>query len=403
MSGPEPVEVAIVGGGPAGAALAIALASAGREVVVFERQTEPRWRAGGVYSSPRTWRSLRDLGLDPGAVAALVRPIPAMEVRTTRSAACRLEHEAPYACGVDRVRLEAALLARAREAGACVLEGRPVRALGLDPAGPAVLTVSERGAAPRHWRARTVVGADGPRSLVARAAGVDAGVRWYRRAGITVHLADHGAAVAGRPATATMTLGDGWYCGIAPVPGDRVNVGIVLPVDRLAAAAGSRAHPEDLVTSILASLPGPAGALHAAPPTDRVRVALPLAHRPRRVAGPGWLLVGDAAGFIDPLSGEGLQRAFASAARAADVLLGDHDRAATADLYHRWMRGRYRPKDAVSWVLQAFLARPGLAGYALDRMARRPSLARTFGAVLTDLAPATRALDPRFLARLLAP
>ena len=113
--------------------------------------------------------------------------------------------------------------------------------------------------------------------------------------------------------------------------------------------------------------------------------------------------MGDAAGFLDPLSGEGLQRAFASAARAAHVLLSDLDRHRTAERYDRWMRGRYRPKDAVSLLLQVFLARPALAAYALERMARRPALARTFNAVLTDQLPGSRALDPRFLARLLVP
>ena len=183
------VEVAIVGGGPAGAALAIALASAGRDVALFERQAAPRWRASGVYSSPRTRRSLHDLGLDPSTVDGLIRTIGAMEVRTTGGAGCRLEHQPPYACGVDRVRLERALLDRARTAGAQVHEGSPVRSVRMHPTGPAELDVSLPGAGPSRWTARTVVGADGPRSLVARAAAVDGGHRWLRRAGITVHVA----------------------------------------------------------------------------------------------------------------------------------------------------------------------------------------------------------------------
>ena len=59
----DEVEVAIVGGGPAGAALAIQLASAGVEVALFERQSAPRWRACGVYSSPLTRGALISLDL----------------------------------------------------------------------------------------------------------------------------------------------------------------------------------------------------------------------------------------------------------------------------------------------------------------------------------------------------
>jgi flavin-dependent dehydrogenase len=202
-----------------------------------------------------------------------------------------------------------------------------------------------------------------------------------------------------------MTVGPGWYCGVAPVPGGRVNVGIVLGAARLRREVAGGGRPADLVDRVVAQLPGPVDAWRSAPRTDQVQVASPLAHRPRRLAGRGWLLVGDAAGFIDPLSGEGLSRALTSAARAARAILDASDHGGPPDLagYHRWMRARYRGKDAVSWLLQGFLARPEVAGYALTRMAHRPPLAQTFNDVLTDRAPASRALDPRFLARVLTP
>jgi flavin-dependent dehydrogenase len=208
---------------------------------------------------------------------------------------------------------------------------------------------------------------------------------------------------------AVLTVGPGWYCGVAPVPGGRVNVGVVVPEATLRAAAGDGrpgAAASRVLDDIVALLPGPAGdePWRWAPRTDAVTVALPLAHRPRRLAGPGWLLVGDAAGFLDPLSGEGLHRALASARLAADAIeMGDRGRPGALLAYDRRMRARFDGKDALSWLLQGFLARPELAAYAVTRLGRRGALARTFNAVLTDLAPASRALDPRFLLRLLAP
>jgi hypothetical protein len=67
------------------------------------------------------------------------------------------------------------------------------------------------------------------------------------------------------------------------------------------------------------------------------------------------------------------------------------------------MRRRFASKDAVSWLVQSFLARPTLFEYAARRLADRPSVRATMGLVMGDLLPASRALDPRFLAALLAP
>ena len=67
------------------------------------------------------------------------------------------------------------------------------------------------------------------------------------------------------------------------------------------------------------------------------------------------------------------------------------------------MQRRFLAKDAVSWLVQAFLTRPVLFDYAARRVAARPSVRGTMGLVMGDLVPASRALDPRFLASLLAP
>ena len=67
------------------------------------------------------------------------------------------------------------------------------------------------------------------------------------------------------------------------------------------------------------------------------------------------------------------------------------------------MRRRFRSKDVVSLLVQTFLARPALFEYAARRSARRDDVRATMGLVMGDLVPASTALDPRFLAALLAP
>ena len=201
------------------------------------------------------------------------------------------------------------------------------------------------------------------------------------------------------------------YVGLAPVPGGRLNIGIVLGpswrdgLARDGAAATTR--------QALAMVPTTADdpiAWAEAVPCERIAGAVPLGGRVTRRAGPGWFLVGDAAGFLDPFTGEGLHRALVStglATTAIQAALGRADsrtdRATAAAAYDRAMRRRFASKDAVSWLVQSFLARPRLFEYAARRLADRPDLRATMGLVMGDLIPASRGLDPRFLAALLAP
>ncbi|HEU4672610.1 MAG TPA: NAD(P)/FAD-dependent oxidoreductase [Candidatus Limnocylindrales bacterium] len=414
----DDADVAIVGGGPAGCALAALLAGRGRSVVVLERRPVWRWHACGVFAGPAVRPYLRDLGLGDGAWADLARDVPAMRLETPAGTTLRLAYGAdaggPAALAFDRRALDEGLLAGAEAAGACVRRGERVTSVRLG-ARPVVAAGRPDGQA--AVRARIVVGADGIRSTVARAVGVGRPPR-FRRVGVTFHVPEARADAADAsdaaeapdaadaPVDARMIVGRDRYSGLAPVPGRRVNVGLVL---RGSAAADLRANGGgDLWRETRAGLPPPVdGAVlftPDAPLLDRPAGAAPIGHRVTRRAGPGWLLVGDAAGFVDPFTGEGIHRALASAFLAAEAI----DRALAGDRraldgYDRAMRARFAAKDGVSLLVQAFLARPALFEYAARRLERRRGLGRTFEAVLGDLAPASRALDPRFLVRLLAP
>jgi flavin-dependent dehydrogenase len=397
-------DVAIVGGGPSGAALAIHLARSGIETTLFERRETVEWHACGVFSSPLTRRRLVDLGFDPAQIARLNRPISALNLETTRGASCRIEYTAGNACGFDRVALDGALLDMARQAGANLRTATVVRSVNL-PAGrndDAQMEISATGDAhtiPERVTARIVIGADGPASIVARAATVYRKRRFLWKSGITFHRSDERSAPTTEAMEGRFVFGRDWYVGIAPVPKGRVNVGMVVPVDWLRAS-----DPDALGQSILGQLPGPPEPWMTAPTMDSVEVAGRLEHHVTSAAGGGFLLVGDAIEFIDPLTGEGLHRAFVSAQLAADAItqsLGG-DQNAMAD-YDRHIRARFRSKNVVSWVLQAFLSQPPALDYALRRLSARRGLREQLTVVLTDQARASSVVDPGYLVRLLAP
>jgi flavin-dependent dehydrogenase len=401
------VDVAVVGGGPAGAIAAARLARAGHEVLLIERSPGYRWRACGVFSSPATTLALAATGLSPATIARMTRPIPAMRVETPAGTSFRLTYRrdgsAPDSpVGFDRSALDPALLDAAVEAGVTVCRGW--NALRLETSRHGVRIVLTEASARRTVDARLIIGADGIRSVVAREVGVARHPRLAPRTGMTFHLEDDDAG-AGTPRDARMhVLRDG-YVGIAPVPEGRVNVGIVLGRSWASTLRSEGAGPvvERIVASIPATADDPARWRHGRR-LDRIAGASPIGHRVTRRAGPGWLLAGDAAGFLDPFTGEGLHRAIVSASLAASAgaaWLGGERNALAA--YDRAMRRRFASKDVVSWLVQGFLERPALFEYAARRLARRDEVRTTLGLVMGDLVPARRGLDPRFLGALLAP
>jgi flavin-dependent dehydrogenase len=398
----ERVEVAVVGGGPAGALTAALLARLGHEVVLLERMPRWRWRACGVFTAPACVAALRRVGLGEAVLADVALPIPAMRVESRGGASFRLTYDgsgslADSAVGFDRERLDASLLGMARSAGARVELGSRVEGVSLEPAAARLAVLGADGDE-RTLDARVVVGADGLRSIVATAAGVARPAPFRRRAAISFHIP---AATSG---DATMDVLDDGYVGLAPVPGGRLNVGIVLGgrwIERLR-TEGAAGVANDILRR---ALPKNAGSEEPVEILDRVAGVRPASAAVARRAGDSWLLVGDAAGFLDPFTGEGLHRSVVSAELAATAIheaLGA-SRPSRLMRYDGEMRGRFATKDVVSRLVQGFLARPALFEYAARRLAARTGVRETMGRVIGDLAPASRALDPRFLAALLAP
>jgi flavin-dependent dehydrogenase len=404
---PQP-DVVVAGGGLTGAAAAIRLAALGREVLVLERSRAPRWTACGVFTAaPR--EAWRELGLDGPELGRLGTPIPAFRLLAPGGAIVELTYgatpEEPVARGLDRPRIDERLLELAVAAGATVCRGSHVVGVEPDRRGRGVIVAVESEGQATRLSPRVLIGADGVRSTVARSLGLEAPAPIARRIALTFHVADRRGR-RGEPRDGWMAILPGGYCGLAPVPGGRLNVGIVLDMGTWAGTL-RRDGASVTVRQILRSLrlpPGAGIAVADEAPLDQVAGIVPVAHAVRRVAGDGWLLAGDAAGFLDPLTGEGIGRALGTAelaARAADdTLSGDPTALAR---YAEAVGSRYRARDRLSRLVQRFLDRPRLFDYAARRLASRRKLRATLDLVLADRLPAGAALDPRYLGAVLRP
>ena len=387
-------EVLVAGAGPAGCAAAAALAARGRDVLLVEARAHPRPKACAEYASPRIVEELRHLGLADEAWRANVRPLEGMRVikgSDSVQISYRDARGVRSAWGLDRLTFDAALAAHAVERGARLHELTALESLSLRD-GRVVTARVRTPDGPAEIRCQVLIGADGARSRVAQQLGVDRPVRAPRRLGMVAHyegipeLSDHGE----------MHVGPGWYVGLAPLPDGNLNVGMAVPMDGAARRPG-RQRFEAAIDGIPAVAQRLAGKRRLTP----IRGASPIGHRVARAAGPGWMLIGDAAGFIDPFTGEGIYRALRSARAAVEALEGGHQGAEERYLVMR--RSAFAAKDALTWLVQGMLAAPPLMGYTLRRLAARPDAAVRLGSALGDCRPASDALSPLFLAQVLRP
>ena len=385
-------DVVIAGAGPAGAALAARLAQAGASVLAVEASRHPRPKACAEYASPRIVEELGRIGMSPSSWRASAVPLDGMELHAAHHAV-RIGYADPErlrtAWGLDRRAFDACLAAKAVESGAILRDA--TRVVDLVSSGGRVTgaVLRDGSGGTTTVEAGWVVGADGARSVVARRVGVEARVRFPRRLGLVAHYAG-----ADGPVThGEMHAANGWYVGLAPTPRGELNVGMALPIDGVGPAAAR-------FEEALRALPRVAARLAGARRVSPIRGAAPIGHRVRRTAGPGWLLVGDAAGFVDPFTGEGIYRALRSSRAAADAILAGRG---VEDAYLAARRRAFAAKSALSWVVQAFLATPGLLEHAVARLERRPAAALRLGSALGDCRPATSALSPRAVLEVLAP
>jgi len=344
-------DVVVVGAGPAGAAVATMLGQAGVRTLLLDRATFPRDKPCGEGLMPAGVEVLRSIGVPVDAM-------PRLEGVSYRvpgaGSADGVFTQGRTGRGARRLMFDRMLAERAAStANVTARFGCEVKGVAFDNGAVRVST----GAG--EVRARNVIGADGLRSRVAKWVGWAGAPRRPGR----YALVGHAAAPGHRFDRVVVTLLDGCEVYAAPASHDEVLVAVLGGKDGLG-GAGERARD---------AYARRVGQAHPELHIDGAPVhgAGPFWVRPSRVAGRGVFLLGDAGGFLDPLTGDGMSEALVAARTLANLLAAGRPDAARA--YSRWERRQWRRRVFVSRLALSLTGTPLLARRALRSLQRRPS------------------------------
>ncbi|HJQ11539.1 MAG TPA: FAD-dependent oxidoreductase [Gemmatimonadaceae bacterium] len=397
-------EVIVVGGGPAGAATAWALARDGIDVLVLDRARFPRDKVCAEYLSPEASRILHDMGVLEEIERTNPAHLAGMRVRAPNGLTANGEFASDHGyrgfrdrgLAIRRTILDEIVLRGARSAGARVEEEVHVTDVYRN-GSPRVEGVVARDSAGRQrkLRARYVIGADGLRSVIGRRLGLVKTSRiWPRRIALVAHYQN----VQGVGDMGEMHVDYDGYFGVVDV-GSLMNVAVVVPLSRF----NKIQDKTEFFEQWIATRPHLAERFRNAERITPVRATGPFATSSRRAWTPGAALVGDAADFFDPFTGEGIYAAlrggellapyiaealYYQAGTDESRILAGYDRARKREFGGKWKLER---------IVGMAIAYPWFVNNAAKVLSRRKDLADLLVGVAGDFIPPRLVLNPRFL------
>jgi geranylgeranyl reductase family protein len=364
-------DVLVVGAGPGGAAAAYHLARHGVDVTILDRSSFPREKVCGDGLTPRSVASLLRMGVDTDDPE--FERIIGLRVYS-RGATIELPwpelRDWPgYGLVMTRYALDARLIERAQKAGARLLERTEAVGPILEDGwvrGANVRPAEDRGAEPTQIRARFVLAADGASSRFAAGAGVTrvedrplgiAARRYYR--------SNHDP---GPWIESWLDLWDGdlllpGYGWLFPVAGGQINLGAGL----LNTFKGFKdVSAQRLFDAFARMLPSDWGIDEEHADGRILSGPLPMGFNRAPLATPGMLLVGDAAGAVNPFNGEGIAYAMETAEMAAELVHEAlaKDRPGLAAMYPSMVRQRYQAYYRIGSAFARIIGRPAIMGRA---------------------------------------
>jgi geranylgeranyl reductase family protein len=402
-------DVAIVGAGPGGAAAASRLARAGFRVVLLDQRRFPRDKVCGNFVGPAAIAELEHLGLLSLPVFRDANPIRRAAlyldgVKLIAQSVPEFPGLPDYGLCLPRVVLDNVILRYAVASGARLLE--EARVTGYRVAPGCVVVIFQSGSREHQIKTRLLIGADGSSSLISRLLRGGPPPRRDRIVAVRAYF----EGVEGPQDQADLYFSASTfpgYCWVFPTGGTSANVGVGMLLETWPPTKQPQLN--QILTGVVASDPAIGFRLSTAHRAGKI-VGWPLAtYNPHlAIHGDRVILIGDAAGLINPLNGEGIQYALQSARWVAETLTAklQHDDLTPTDLapYAVWVRHQLCYDMAVARLIIDLIRNRTLNPIwlqALRIITRRAAFdqeyARLTGAILAGIAPTREALSFRIL------
>ena len=320
-------DVIVVGGGPAGATTATLVAQQGFNVTLFERERFPRYHIGESLIPETFWVLERLKMIDKLRNSHFVQKhsVQFITDRGTLSEpfyfADNKSHESSQTWQVLRSEFDQMMLKNAAEQGVNVQEGVRVLEVLFEGKRAVGVRVQDEEGNPREVFASVVVDAAGQSNLLMDRLGLREWDPELKKAAIWTYF--KGAQRdSGRDEGATLVMQllgkKGWFWYI-PLQDDTISVGVVADFNYLFTDRGTK-DIQEIFFQEVARCPGLIPKIASAQRAAPVKAAKEYSYRSQQVAGDGWVMVGDAFGFLDPLYSSGVLLAFKSGALAADAI-----------------------------------------------------------------------------------
>ena len=375
------------------------------DVLVLDRAKFPRDKTCAEYLSPQASRILSDMNVLDEIERSSPAHLAGMRVRAPNGQIADGEFVSTHGfrgfhdhgLAVRRTILDAIVLRGARAAGARVEELVRVTDLAKDYTGrvTGVTVIGPDGSA-KTMTSSYVVGADGLRSVIGRRLGLTRTSRFFPK---RLALVAHYRGVRDVGALGEMHVDYDGYFGIVDVGRGLMNVAVVVPMSRAREIGEGRT---EFFEQWIATRPYLAERFVGAERVTPVRATGPFASVSRRAWAPGAALVGDAADFFDPFTGEGIYAALRGgellAPFIAEALRGatrDEDRALAG--YEAARRSEFGGKWKLERIVGMAIAYPYFLNNAAKALSRRKEMADLLVGVAGDFIPTEVVLNPRFL------
>ena len=403
-------DIIVIGGGPAGCAMALDLNCRGYDVALCDQAKFPRDKVCGEFISPGADPILDKLGVLASIEALAPKRLKGVAISSYESAELEIDYPAstetgsrPSSLSVPRYQLDALFLKQVQSTGVKVFEQHKVTDFIFDNGCVAGVRGWDENRTSFSLKAKLVVDAGGRNAVSLK----KFSLKQEPKGNGKIAFSAYWQGVRLPDDYCYMHVSRPGYTGISSVGNGRANV--VLVVDR-SALDGERdervAKPETFYHHVLMKNCRRREMLQDAEQVEAVRSVESLAFAVKPVSCSGLVLVGDAMGFIDPFTGEGIYLSLRSSQIAAEVIHGGFQSSNFSrnalSVYDKRRQEEFGGKFLLSRVLQWLIYNRPFCNRVLKSLSTNRVLAETLAGVIGDILPAKKVVSMKFLLRLLA-